>query len=677
VFRYEWRNGELGAVKRIELRAKDPKKPGVRYPAGLAFSRDGKRLYVAENLSDTVAVIDVASQKVAQRVQTDRYPYAVVVSRRGDVYVSSWGDNTVVRFTSRRDGAILRERRISVARHPSAMLLDDTRQRLYVASASTDSISIVDVATGSVVNTLHDAPPGPIREGSTPNALALSRSGRLFVAEADANAVAVFSAGALAGRIPTAWYPAALVIHGDSLIIVNAKGNGTAPNPALTQPDKKRPPKSRDYTLGQLNGSVMTVSARLTADELRTLSKRVTAANGWGASRSAPRYPPLKHVIYIIKENRTYDQVFGDIPSGDGDSSLLFFGRDVTPNHHALAERFGLFDRFFVNSEVSADGHNWSTAAYATDYVQKTTPSNYSSRGRTYDYEGSNRDRVVDDDDDAAAPAAGYLWDLAVRKGITLRNYGEFVAKEEVAGTVRLTPTRRALLDRTNLAFAPFDLDVPDQQRADAWIADLKDFSARTEMPALQILHLPNDHTHGGTAGKLTPRAYVADNDLALGRIIEALSNSPFWKDTVVFVVEDDAQDGPDHVDSHRSPLLTISPYSRAGVIHRFANTTDVLATIEEILGLESLSSFDGYGRPLRDIFGTQPDLTPYISLMPAVDRTERNPPDTDAAKESARLDFGHADVADDDLFNRVLWKMIKGSAPYPAPRRAPLGGAQ
>ena len=249
------------------------------------------------------------------------------------------------------------------------------------------------------------------------------------------------------------------------------------------------------------------------------------------------------------------------------------------------------------------------------------------------------------------------------------------MAKEEVAGTTRLTPTRRALLDRTNLAFTPFDLDVPDQQRADVWLADLKEFTARAEMPALQILHLPNDHTSGGTAGKLTPRAYVADNDLALGRIIEALSSSPFWKDTVVFVLEDDAQNGPDHVDSHRSPLLVISPYSGGGVIHRFANTTDVLATIEEILGLDSLSPFDRYGRPLRDIFGAQLDLTPYVSLMPAVDRTERNPPATAAANESGCLDFSRADAADDDLFNRALWMTIKGNEPYPSPRPAPLIG--
>lgn len=673
LYRYDWTEGALGAPKRIALAVKEPGKPGIRYPAGLAFSTDGKQVYVAENLSDTVAVVDVASQRVVQRVQTDRYPYAVVVSRRGRVYVSSWGDDTVLRFSRRSNGTLRRERRISVARHPSAMLLDDERQRLYVTSASTDSISIVNTATGTTIATLKDLPPGGVQEGSTPNALALAGN-RLFVAEADANAVAVFDLSrkpaALSGRIPTDWYPSALVVNGSVLTVVSGKGRGTAPNPQLNQPGQKRTPRTTNYTLGQLNGSVMNVPLTLSAAQLNTFTRRVSEANGWSSKRPTSKYPPLKHVIYIIKENRTYDQIFGDMEAGDGDPSLLYFGRDVTPNHHALAERFGLFDRFFVNAEVSADGHNWSTAAYVTDYTSKTVPSNYSGRGRTYDYEGSNRGRVVDEEEDVAAPAAGYLWDLAIRKGISLRNYGEFVDHD-------LMPTRRALVERSNPDYPPYNLDIQDQRRADVWIAEFQQFVARSEMPALQILRLGNDHTHGGTPGKPTPRAYMADNDLALGRIIDALSHSPFWKESVVFVLEDDAQNGPDHVDSHRSPMLVISPWSRGGVISRFANTTDVLATMEEILGLDSLSHFDHYGRPLSDAFHDQADLTPYKVLRPAVDLDERNPPGTEAAKQSALLNFNGADLAEDELFNRILWTMIKGDIPYPGASRAPLGGAE
>jgi YVTN family beta-propeller protein len=649
------------------------KKHGQHYPAGIAFSRDGRWLYAAENLSDTVAVIDVTKGRVVQRIRTDRYPYAVAVSAAGDVYVSSWGDDTVVRFRP-RNGVLKRVSRVAVARHPSAMLIDDDTQRLYVVSASTDSISVVDLLHAAVVATLHDSAPANLREGTTPNALVV-RGNRLFVAEADANAVAVFDLKSqqLLGRVPTAWYPSALVVHENELTVVAAKGKGSAPNPQLTQPGYKRPPRSREYTLGQLNGSVMTVRSDWSAAQLASLTRRVNDANGWSAQRTAAKYPPLRHVIYIIKENRTYDQLFGDLAQGDGDPSLVYFGRDVTPNHHALAERFGLFDRFLTNAEVSAQGHNWSTAAYCTDYVEKTTPSNYSDRGRTYDYEGTNRDQVVDDDDDVASPAAGYLWDLAIRKGVTLRNYGEFLAEDDKG---RVIPTRRALIDSTHPTYPGFDLNIPDQRRADMWIGELGEFAARGEMPALQIVRLGNDHTSGGAAGKPTPRAYLADNDLALGRMIEALTKTPFWKDTVVFVVEDDAQNGPDHVDSHRAPFLAISPYSRGGVIHRFANTTDVLATIEEILGLDSLSTFDHFGRPLRDIFGTEPDLRPYSVLTPAVDLNDRNPPATDAAKRSAALDFTHADAIDDEELNRILWMMAKGNAPYPGATRAPIAGA-
>lgn len=674
LYRYDWASGKLGAVTRIALAAKtDDKKHGRHYPAGIAFSRDGRWLFAAENLSDTVAVIDVTQGRVVQRVHTDRYPYAVAVSSGGDVYVSSWGDDTVVRF-HRRNGVLKRVSRISVSRHPSAMLIDDHTQRLYSVSASTDSISVIDLLHQAVVATLRDAAPANLREGMTPNALAI-RGGRLYVAEADANAVAVFDLESkqLIGRIPTAWYPSALVVHDNELTVIAAKGSGTAPNPQMAQPGHKRPPRSRQYTLGQLSGSSMTVRADWSAAQLTPLTQRVSDANGWPAQRTAPKYPPLRHVVYIIKENRTYDQLFGDLGQGDGDQSLVYFGRDVTPNHHALAERFGVFDRFLVNAEVSAQGHNWSTAAYVNDYVEKTTPSNYSNRGRTYDYEGTNRDQVVDDDDDVAAPAAGYLWDLALRKGVTLRNYGEFLAEDDKG---RVIPTRRALIDTTHPTYPGFDLDIPDQRRAGIWIDELAEFTARGEMPALQIVRLGNDHTSGGTAGKPTPRAYVADNDLALGRMIEALTRTPFWKETVVFVVEDDAQNGPDHVDSHRAPFLAISPYSRGGVIHRFANTTDVLATIEEILGLDSLSAFDHFGRPLRDIFGLEPDLRPYSALTPSVDLNERNPPATDAAKRSAKLDFTHADAIDDEELNRILWTMAKGNAPYPGATRAPIAGA-
>jgi len=674
IYCYDWRDDR--AVLRSRIALGTPNSRGARYPAGLAFSHDSRHVYVAENLGDALDVVDVGKGAVLQRMQTDRYPYAVAVGADETIYVSSWGDSSVVRFRS-RGGVLERERRIVTVRHPSALLLDDARSRLYVASASTDRIAVIDTRTAQTTATLRDPPPGAA-EGSTPNALALASDGRLLVAEADNNAVAVFRGTTLLGRIPTEWYPSAIAIIGSNLWVVNAKGTGTAPNPSNEQPDVRRPPASPNYTLGQIRGSVMHFAPPRTEPALRILSQRVAEANGWTNKASAQSTRPLfRHVLYIIKENRTYDQVLGDMAEGDGDPSLVFFGRNVTPNHHALAERFGVFDRFFTNAEVSPDGHNWSTAAYATDYVEKTVPSNYSARGRTYDYEGSNRNVIVDEDDDVASPAAGYLWDLALRKHLTLRDYGEFVTAAKYLGDKKSDasfPTRRALRDVTCPDYPGFDLTVTDQHRVDVWLREFREYVQRGSLPALEIIRLPNDHTAGGSAGMPTPRAYAADNDLALGRIVDALTHSQFWRDTVVFVVEDDAQNGPDHVDSHRSVLLTISPYNHSGAQHRWVNTTDVLATIEQILGLGSLSQFDHFGRPLLDSFTGEPDLTPYDAIEPKIDLDGKNPGGTPEAKESARLDFSHADAADEQTFNHILWRILKGGVPEPGVRRLPAG---
>jgi YVTN family beta-propeller protein len=660
VFRWSDRRATADGTIALAPPKRDPKQPGRVYPAGLALSPDGKRLYVVENLGDGIDVIDTATRHVVQRLTTERYPYGVAVAANGDVYVSCWGDHTIDVFRPSK-GLLTRRARIVVGRHPSALAIHG--KRLYATCATTDTIVVVDTTTNKVIKTLSDAAPSGPREGSTPNALAIAHD-RIFVAEADNNAVAVFDAKtyAMLGRVPVEWYPAALLAAGNDVVVVNAKGRGAGPNPHGPQPDKRLP--NDDYTLGQLNGTVLSFSAVLPRAELALLAKRVAKANGWKAREGAPKYPPFKHVVYVIKENRTYDQVLGDVKEGDGDPSLQFFGADSAPNHRALAARFGLFDRFFVNAEVSADGHNWSTAAYVSDYTTKAVQVQYGKRGRTYDYEATNRDALVDDDDDVAAPSTGYLWDLAARKGISLRNYGEFVVQDKNA----YLGARRALAGTTVPDYPGFDMKIPDQKRADIWIRELDDFVKRGSMPALEIVRLPNDHTNGTAEDMPTPRAYMADNDLALGRMIEALSASPFWRDTAVFVLEDDAQAGPDHVDSHRSLLYVISAYNRPGTIHRFVNTTDVIATMEEILGLGSLSQFDHFGRPLRGIFTAQPDLTPYKARPPAVDLNEKNPKAVKpAAPEHAQLDFSRADAIDDDLFNRILWKAIKGDVPYPA----------
>ncbi len=690
VYRYGWADGTLTRRDSLTIRPKrTARASGTSYPAGVAVSRDGQRLYVAENLADSIAVVDLTSGRVVQRIPAGRYPYAIVVAPNGDVFVSSWGTRDVHVLHETPDG-LQTDSRIAVERHPSTLLLSANGDRLFAVSASTDAISVIDTRRRVVVSTLHDPTPARLGQGSTPMGLQLSQDGTtLYVSEGDNNAVAVFALSArsagtgsgvtdsLLGRAPVGWYPAALALVHDTLHVVDAKGRGTAPNPRLPQPDATdAAARAVSYTAGQINGTITRLAqSQLAGDALAVLSARVARANHWTDPASASGMPPVTHVIYVIKENRTYDQVLGDMPQGDGDPSLLFFPRPNSPNHHALADRFGLFDRFFVNAEVSADGHNWSMAAYTTDYTQKTVPSNYSSRGRSFDYEGTNRGRVPmdDGDDDAAEPANGYLWDLAQRKGISFRNFGEFVMKEGATGTAPAgyRGLKPFLLANTSREFPGFDMDISDQRRADVWISELQGFTARGEMPRLQIVRLPNDHTSGAAAGKPTPQAYMADNDLALGRMIEALSKSPFWEKTAVFVLEDDAQAGPDHVDSHRSVLLVISPWSRAGLHRRFVNTTDVIATMEKILGLDALSPFDHFGRPLREIWRDTPDLRPYTALVPAVRLTDRNPSAGSGAKESEQLDLRYEDVAEDDLFNRILWRTIKGPAvAYPGPTR-------
>jgi YVTN family beta-propeller protein len=513
VYCYNWLNGRATPTDNIVLAQKQTDESATRFPAGLAMSRDGRRLYVAENISDSLAIIDVASKQILQRLKTDHYPYHVAVAGDGKIYVSAWGGNSVSVFKTKRVGSVASAGKIIVGRHPSALALNAKGSRLFVASASTDRIAVIDTA-------------------------------------------------------------------------------------------KRR----------------------------------------------------------VIKENRTYDQIFGDLSTGDGDAGLLFFSEDSTPNHRALAERFGLFDRFFVNAEVSQQGHQWSTAAYVTDYTEKTTPSIY-----------SNRRAMPSSDGDEEDPVNGYLWDAAVRKGITLRNYGEFVMpgepKEDQATAVpHYSPIKTSLAPYTNPEYPGYDLNITDQKRADVWIKELEEFVGKGELPALEIVWLPGDHTAGAQPGQRTPAAFVADNDLALGRMVAALSRTPFWKDTIIFVLEDDAQDGPDHVDSHRSVLMVISPYNRAGTYHRFVNTTDIVATIEEILGIEPLSQFDYYGRPLREIFTVEPDLRPYEVLNPGQSLVELNPPKGQNAEASLLLNLSKEDVADMNLFNRILWRVIKGDGiPYPS----------
>jgi YVTN family beta-propeller protein len=658
IFCYSWQDATAKFERKIVLAEKTKGKPGTRYPAGLAVSRAGNYLYVAENVSDGLAVVDLATSKVVQRFPTDHYPYAVEVAANDKVYVSAWAADTLSEFNMSNSGQLSPAGKLKVGPRPSALVSNRSGSRLYAALAGVDQIAVIDTQQNKVIGKLSDASPTGPSEGSTPNALTLSEDeSQLFVAEADNNAVAIFDVSEKnsatpktqpQGRIPTDWYPTAVAVNAGQLVVVSGKGHGSHANPDGPIPGEgiKRP---LGYDLGQLNGTVRLCSERVSAELLREYSRRTAEANNWNGQRASKKYPPFKHVVYIIKENRTYDQVLGDLKEGDGDPSLVFFGKNVAPNHRALALRFGLFDRFFTNAEVSSQGHIWSTAAYVTDFGEKTIPSGYSDRREGIDGE------EVDE------PLNGFLWTLARKKGISFRDYGEMMKARE-----GWPVTQRELAPDISPTYPPFDLKIPDQTRADAWIAELQKFVAEGKMPQLEVMHLPSDHTAGGRAGSPTPRAYMADNDLALGRIVEALSKSPFWKDTVIFVLEDDSQAGPDHVDSHRSPFYAISAYNRPGTIHRFVNTTDVVAAIEDILKLDRLSKFDYFSRSLADIFAATPDLTPWTALIPEQDRSKTNPAATATARMSERLDFSAPDRVNDATFNQILWKMMKGDEPLP-----------
>ena len=654
LFVYAWTDGAATLEKKFELaKAKTPDGTGTSYPAGLAFSPNGKFLYVAEDVADRLAVVNAATGEIAQRFPTDHYPYGVVLTAGGQVFVSAWGGSTVSQFRVLADGTLAYLGRIEVGQHPSALAARGTR--LYVTLAGSDRVAVVDTKLRKIVRYLHDAAPGAPPEGSTPNAVALTPDGeRLLVAEADNNAVAVFAVatGKLFGRVPTDWYPTAIAEVDDQLLVLSGKGHGTHANPDGPVPLTNWPNGNPTaYALGQLNGTLRVLSSSLPPPQLARFTERVAAANNWQHKPATRRYPPFRHVFYIIKENRTYDQVLGDIKEGDGDASLVYFPDiTITPNHHALARRFGLFDRFFVNAEVSSQGHIWSTAAYVTNYGEKVVPSGYAGKRADVDGEESNE------------PERGFLWTLAIQDGVTFRDYGEMVK-----GNPGWPVTQRQLGGDVNPDYAPMDFVTQDQKRADVWITDLQRYVRDNNMPQLEVVWLPMDHLAAGRPGKCTPRACMADNDLALGRIVQALSHSPYWKDTVIFVVEDDAQAGPDHTDSHRAPFYAISAYNRPGILHRFINTTDVIAAIEDILGMGRLSKFDYFSRSLAEIFAPAPDLTPYDPITPTQDLNEKNPQNTAAARLSESLDLSAPDRVDDQLYNRILWLMLKGDVPPPA----------
>jgi YVTN family beta-propeller protein len=649
----------------------------TNYLGDAALHPNGKRLYVADMQASLIYEVNLDKAVVERKIAVGIHPYRIVVAPDGvRLYVSNWGGASisVIEAASGQVRATYQ-----TGDHPSDMLLD-ARGRLYVACANTNAVYVHDAQTGAVRERISIALYPKMPPGSTPNALALAPDGaQLYVANADNNAVAVISLGEKQSRvdgfIPTGWYPTAVKLSADGrrIYVANGKGQGSLPNPRGPQPIRRSTPETQ--YVGNIQKGSLSIMEVPNEGQLQILTHRVLANSPYhdellqsagGPATVIPTRPggatPIKHVIYIIKENRTYDQVFGDIKEGNGDPSLVLFGESITPNHHRLAREFALFDNFYVNADVSASGHNWSMGALSNDYVEKIWPSNYAGRRPQYDFEGQ---------DPIATPPSGYLWDAALRAGVDFRVYGEWTDNPKDPA-LPVKPMVAALEGRYDPRYRNFDLTYPDQLRADEWLREFAEFEKNGNLPRFEIVRLPNDHTSGTAPGARTPRALVADNDLALGRIVEALSKSRYWKDTAIFVLEDDAQNGPDHVDNHRSPALVISPYVKRGTVDStMYSTAGMLRTMELILGLPPLTQHDAAATPMYAAFTAQPDLRPYALSKPEVDLDERNPASAPGAKQSARMDFREADRIDDNELNRILWRAMKGDTPMPAPVRS------
>ncbi len=690
---YRLESDRFVAEDALPLRKADEPAKLDATPSGLAVSADGKSLWAARILLNDLVRIDLASRAVALSVPVGVHPYRPVLSADGTLLaVSNWGAATVSLVDAASGAAVAT---VKTADHPSDLVFSRDGRTLFVVESNRNLVAAVDLASRSVARQISVAlgPDGPgtpsadaLPDGSTPNALALSPDGRtLYVANADDDAVAVVDVGGdvrasrTKGFIPSGWYPAALALStdGKTLWIANAKGAGSWAN-AVGGPD---PTKKKDRAWKKtrtIPGTVSRVDVppaeTLAALTARAYANRRPAARAAAAGKPSAVFPapggasPIRHVVYVIRENRTYDQVLGDLPQGNGDPALAIFGRDVTPNAHALAEEFVLLDNLYCDAEVSADGHNWSMGAYATDFVEKVWPPDYGSKGFDYLFEGNDAN---------AFPTNGYLWDAAARAGVSLRNYGEFVGvAAEMEPTVPglSKGMEGALEGNTCPYYQGFDLGVLDNARVDVFLKEFHGFVKAKEMPRLTILRLGNDHTAGTKKGERTPRAMVAENDVALGRLVEAISHSPFWKDTAIFVIEDDAQNGSDHVDAHRTVGFVISPYTRrkGAVDSTMYATVSMLRTMELILGLPPLSQHDAGATPMANAFADVPDLAPYVHRETKIPFYEMNPDGAPMQEASNTWDFSKEDAAPDLALNEAVWKSVRGrDAEMPAPVNA------
>jgi len=709
--KFEWDNEVLDKSRKSEN--------GREYPGGFVIDEKRSTIYVTLNKNNAVGIVNMKTNKFEAYVPVGIAPYTVVING-GKAYVTNWGGRLPVKGDKTAMSAgtavvvdpktgiassgtvsvidldtrkVIKE--INVHLHPSGMALYPGGSRLYVANANSDLISVINTQTDQVIKDINPKPMAELPFGSAPNALAISGNGKtLYVANGGNNLIAVIdlTTGKVKGLIPTGWYPGAVILSkdGNNLFVANTKGVGT----------RQLSPRAKGYKSNDHLGSVsfipvpsedgledLTVKAatnmRLPAItqtmKLEQVKEKIVPVPVRPGEKSV-----FKHVLYIIKENKTYDQVFGDLKQGNGDSTLCQFGRNATPNHHALAENFVLLDNIYCNGVLSADGHQWTDEGYVTDYLEKS----FGGFIRSYPYRG---------DDPLAFASSGFIWDQVIKKGLTFRNYGEFIDAEIGTGNITWSQAYNQYINHTTIAtlraksklhtlepyncptFPGFTGTIPDVYRAREFIKELNEYEVKGELPGFMLMLLPNDHTVGVNENFPTPGAAVADNDLALGQIIEAVSNSKFWKETAIFVIQDDPQSGLDHVDGKRTVAFCISPYTKRGeVVSTHYNQNSLLRTIELILGLLPMSQFDLVAEPMTDCFTDKADFTPYKALPNKIPLDQMNPKLSSLkgkqlywAKKSMDMPLDEADEAEDDVLNKIVWYAVKGyDVPYPKIRK-------
>lgn len=719
-----WSGGGLGHLLKItrdsnglklqESSAKNGNKPAEAkadesraFASGVAFDEKSGKLYQLDVNQGLLTESSVAGTSLPRTSKVAERPYDVVIGNRGKfLYVSDWSARLVLAIDTENLKVV---HRFGVGEHPNQMALHPDG-RLFVACASSNSVYVIDTerwVIGEIIMTSL-FPKAP--EGSTPDALAISPDGEmLYVANADNNCIAVIeiehpNRSVVEGFIPTGWYPSSVAVtpDGNHILVGVGKGNQSKPNPISkesleelrkfmeTEEFKALPALAQGrlasrkfpYIGTTLSGSLSIIKTP-TDVELAEYTSQVYKNCPYSDLMLQTAKPssrktviptrvgektPIEHVLYILKENRTYDQVFGDMPRGNGDPNLVLFGEDVTPNHHKLANDFVLLDNLYCNGHVSADGHPWSTSAYHTDYIARNWALTYSRR------------MGVDDDDEGelSRPPGGYIWDLCARKGLSYRSYGEFGSRvSQPDGSLRMEGRAPGLVGHMSPLFGipkVKDERPRDTDKADIFLAEFEEYCKNGNLPNFMIMSLGEDHTDGTRPGRFTPQACVASNDLALGRIVEAITKSKYWPKTAIFVIEDDAQNGPDHVDSHRTIGLVISPYTRRGHLDSTQySTSSMLRTMELILGLPPMSQFDASATPMYESFTDVADLTPYTHLPNRIDLMAKNTELAYGADRSMKMDFSEYDRIDDFELNEILWHAIKGpNAPMPpAVRRA------